>query len=467
MPTIPIIKTQPHSIEAEQTVIGALLIDPEAIFKIDATLAANDFYDPVYRDIYAAIKGLSEKGTAIDFVTVADRLQDNKQIQQLGGSVFLSKLATDVPTSSHVTQYAELVRDRSRRRQLITLGQKIATLGFSDKQSADELTELAEQEFLTVARQPTGNEPVLLGDLRSERYDHYVAVADSDDPIPFCGIPTGFADIDKKLVGMAAGQLIVLAGRPGMGKTALALDIANNVAFEQGRNVLVVSLEMAKEELFGRLLAKRLGVESWKLERGSITDEELSKMGAVMDEFAKPPLYIDDDPDTTLSNIRSKARCHQMRHGLDLLVVDYLQLVEVTDRIAGENQTQRVAFISRSLKQLARELHCPVLVLSQLSRTCENRNDKRPIASDLRDSGAIEQDADKLLMLYRESEYYPDCEDPDLTEVWIRKNRHGPTGCVELQFAREQMSFVSLNDTAKAAQRPASDRSTASATAGP
>lgn len=441
MPTAATLKLQPHSIEAEQTVIGALLLDPEAIFKIDAKLAASDFYDPVYQDIYAVIKELSEKGTAVDFVTVADRLQDNERVQQLGGSVFLSKLATDVPTSSHVAQYAELVRDRSRRRQLIAVGHKIATLGSAD-QSADELTELAEQELLKVARRTTSGEPVLLGDLRSERYDHYVAVAESDDPTPFCGIPTGFADIDKKLTGLAAGQLIVLAGRPGMGKTALALDIANNVAFEQGKNVLIVSLEMAKEELFGRLLAKRLSVESWKLERGSISDEELSKMGAVMDDFEKPPLYIDDDPDATLSNIRSKARCHQMRHGLDLLVIDYLQLVEVTDKIAGENQTQRVTYISRQLKQLARELRCPVLVLSQLSRTCEQRNDKRPIASDLRDSGAIEQDADKLLMLYRESEYYSDCENPDLTEVLIRKNRHGPTGCVELMFAREQMSFI-------------------------
>jgi len=262
--------------------------------------------------------------------------------------------------------------------------------------------------------------------------------------------PTGFAELDKKLCGLSAGQLIVLAGRLGMGKTAFALDIASHVAGIQGKNVLVCSLEMSKEELFGRLLAKRLGVESWKLERGAITDSDFAKIGGVMDELGQPPLYIDDDTDTTLINIRSKARCHQMRHGLDLLVIDYLQLIEVTDKIAGENQTQRVSYITKTLKQLARELQCPVLLLSQLSRECEKRVDKRPIPSDLRDSGSIEQDADKILMLYRESEYNEDCDNPNLTEVLIRKNRHGPKGCVELHFAHEKMSFADCNDTAKA-----------------
>jgi replicative DNA helicase len=205
---------------------------------------------------------------------------------------------------------------------------------------------------------------------------------------------------------------------------------------------------MTKQELFGRLLAKRLAVAAWKLERGAIADAEFAKMGAVMDDFERPPLYIDDDTDTSLSNIRSKARCHQMRHGLDLLVIDYLTLIAVTDRLAGENQTQRISYITRTIKQLARELRCPILLLSQLSRACEQRADKRPIPSDLRESGSIEQDADKILMLYRESEYNEDCEDPNLTEVWIRKNRHGSKGCVELHFAPEKMSFVSRNDTA-------------------
>jgi replicative DNA helicase len=442
------IKTQPHNTEAEQTVIGALLLDPEAIFKIDAKLAASDFYDPVYRDIYAAIRQLSEKGTPIDFVTVADSLKDNERVQAVGGSVFLSRLASDVPTSSHITQYADMVHDRSRRRQLITVGKRMESLGHTDKQSADELIELAEQEFLKVARQASNNEPCSLADLRAERFDHYVNLYESEDPTQFCALPTGFPAIDKKLCGLSAGQLIVLAGRPGMGKTAFALDIASHVAGSQGKNVLVCSLEMSKEELFGRLLAKRLGIESWKLERGAITDSDFAKMGSVMDDLGQPPLYIDDDTDTTLINIRSKARCHQMRHGLDLLVIDYLQLIEVTDKIAGENQTQRVSYITKTLKQLARELQCPVLLLSQLSRECEKRVDKRPIPSDLRDSGSIEQDADKILMLYRESEYNEDCDNPNLTEVLIRKNRHGPKGCVELHFTHEKMSFVNRNDSA-------------------
>lgn len=443
-------KVQPHNIEAEQTVIGALLLDPEAIFKVDAKLAPSDFFEAVYRDIFTAIRELSEKGTPIDFVTVADCLKGNERVQMADGSVFLSRLAEDVPTSSHITHYAELVRDRSRRRQLITVGKRMESLGHTDQQSADELIEQAEQEFLKVARQASKNEPRSLGELRSERYDHYVNVYESDDPAQFYGLPTGFNSIDKKLCGLGAGQLIVLAGRPGMGKTAFALDIANHVASNQEKNVLVCSLEMTKEELFGRLLAKRLGVESWKLERGAITEDDFANMGSVMDQLGKPPLFIDDDTDTTLVNIRSKARCHQMRHGLDLLVIDYLQLIEVTDKVAGENQTQRISYITRTLKQLARELHCPILLLSQLSRACELRADKRPIPSDLRESGSIEQDADKILILYRESEYNEDCEDPSLTEVWVRKNRHGPKGCVELHFAHEKMSFAERNNTAVA-----------------
>ena len=236
-------------------------------------------------------------------------------------------------------------------------------------------------------------------------------------------------------------ERVVLAGRPGMGKTALALDIAANVAVDQGKSVTVCSLEMTKEQLFSRFLARRLGVTAWKLEKGSLDETDFERMGPVLDGFADHPLYIDDDVDTSLVNIRSKARRQQMQHGLDLLIVDYLQFIEVTDRLAGDTQTQRITYISKSLKQLARELHCPVIALSQLSRACDHRPDKRPQLSDLRDSGSIEQDADSVLMLYRESEYHEDCDDPDLTDLYIRKNRHGPGGLVELSFERERMTF--------------------------
>jgi len=447
MPISSALATAPHSTEAERTVIGALLLDPEAIYRVATQLTPADFYDPVHRDIYAAILQLSETGAPVDFVTVSTKLQGNAAVQQSGGSGFLADLAAEVPTASHIGQYADIVLQRSRRRRLAEIGDRIARLAHAEDQTADELIEKAEREFLSLTRQESAADPSRLADLRSERYDHYVTLYESDDPAAHYGIRTGFPELDDILTALAPGQLIVLAGRPGMGKTALALDIARNVAVEQRKAVSIFSLEMSKEEMFDRLFAKSLGIECWKLSKGLLTEDEFARMGPLLDEFDDYPVYVDDDSNTTLVNIRSKARRHQMRHGLDLLIVDYLQLIEVTDRLAGENQTQRITYISKSLKALARELGCPVLALSQLSRECDRRPDKRPVLSDLRDSGSIEQDGDRILMLYRESEYDDDCDDPDRTDVYVRKNRHGPTGHVALRFDRKTMSFTSAQAT--------------------
>lgn len=447
MPTAAAPTSAPHSTEAERTVIGALLLDPEAIFTVAAELIPDDFYDPVHRDVYAAIRQLSEKGMPVDFVTVADRLRENPAIQNAGGSAFLAELAAAVPTASHIVQYAHIVLEKSRRRRLADIGSKIAKLAHEEAKSADELTEMAEREFLGLCSRATDDDPSRLAELRSERYDHYVTLYEAEDPASHYGIRTGFPPLDDLLTGLAPGQLIVLAGRPGMGKTALALDIARNVAVAQEKVVSIVSLEMSKEEVFDRLFAKTLGIECWKLHKGILSEEQFARMGPLMDQIDTYQIYVDDDPNAALINIRSKARRHQMRYGLDLLIVDYLQLIEVTDRLAGENQTQRITYISKSLKALARELGCPLLALSQLSRECDRRPDKRPVLSDLRDSGSIEQDGDRILMLYRESEYDDECDDPDRTDVYIRKNRHGPTGHVALRFDRKTMSFTSA-DTA-------------------
>ena len=441
MPRTLITDTAPHDTQAEKTVLGALLLDPNAIYKMSPSLTPNDFYDPVLRDVFATIVAVSEEGSVVDFVTVGSRLLGNKRVDQLGGSAFLAALATDVPTSSHVSQYAAIVRDKSRRRQLARLGRTISDISQDDQRSADELTEQAEQEFLNLSRQDAVNEPSQLETLSSDRYDHYATLYEADDPTAYYGVRTGFASLDDKLTGLAPGQLIVLAGRPGMGKTAFALDIAWNVAVQQQKSVCLISLEMSKEEVFDRLLSKQLAIPSWRLARGDLTEEQFTQMGPTLDRFANHPLFIDDDPCSDLGHLRSKARRQQLQHGLDLLIVDYLQLIEVTDKTVGENQTQRITHISKSLKRLARELDCPVLALSQLSRECERRTDKRPLLSDLRDSGSIEQDGDRILMLYREGEYIEDCDDPDLTDIFLRKNRHGPTGSIELRFDRETMTF--------------------------
>ena len=350
-------------------------------------------------------------------------------------------MAADVPTASHVNQYAAIVRDKSRRRQLAAVGRKIASISQDANQSADELTEQAEQEFLTLSRQASIREPSQLGSLGPDRYEHYAALYEADDPTAHYGIRTGFAALDQKLTGLAPGQLIVVAGRPGMGKTAFALDVARHVSFDQKKSVCLISLEMSTEEMFDRLLAKQLKLPTWRLGKGELTEEEFARMGPALDGLRELPLFIDDDPCSDLVHLRSKARRQQLQHGLDLLIVDYLQLIEVTDRAASENQTQRISHISKSLKRLARELYCPVMALSQLSRACELRTDKRPLLSDLRDSVSIEQDGDRILMLYREGEYFEDCENPDLTDLFIRKNRHGPTGSVELRFDRNTMTF--------------------------
>ena len=441
MPTSVLTEVVPHDTQAEKTVIGAFLLNSDAFFTVTPQLRPQDFCDPVYRDVFSAMQDLTAEGLAIDPVTVASRLQGHGQFEQLGGAAFLAELLSDVPTSSHASHYAALVLEKSRRRQLGQLGRSIAGLAHEDHKSADELTEMAEQEFLKLSHHASSREAARLGALGPDRYDHYAALYEADDPVAHYGLRTGFPHLDDMMTGLAPGQLMILAGRPGMGKTALALDIARNVAFVQQKQVYLVSLEMSKEEVFDRLLSKQMRIPAWRLTKGQVTEEEFAAMGPVLDEIRDVPLFIDDDPCSDLTNLRSKARRQQLQSGLDLLIVDYLQLIEVTDKAASENQTQRISYISRSLKQLARELQCPVLALSQLSRACELRTDKRPLLSDLRDSGSIEQDGDRILMLYREGEYFEDCDDPDVTDLFIRKNRHGPTGAVELKFDRERMVF--------------------------
>ncbi len=432
----------PHSTEAEQSVLGALLTDADSLFAITPPLTPDDFFEPVHRDIYRAVLQLSKAGTAIDLLTVDNQLKHNERLQIIGGSAFLAELTTVVGTTAMVADHANIVREKSRRRQLAALGHKLTALAGEDKKSADELSEMAEQEFLALSYQAAAHAS-RLGDMRSARFDRYVELYEADDPVSQYAVRTGFADLDEKLCGLSPGELVILAGRPGMGKTALALDIAHHVAFEQKKIAYFVSLEMSQDELFDRVFSKKVNVPAWKLRAGRLTEDEFQRIGPAMDTIQDQPLFIDEDPNSDLINIRSKARHHQMQHGLDLLIIDYLQLIEVTDRSAAENQTQRITHISKSLKRLARELRCPVLALSQLSRECERRPDgqKQPQLSDLRDSGSLEQDADRVLMLYREGVYVPDCDDPNLTDVFIRKNRNGPQGNTQLHFHADTMSF--------------------------
>ena len=442
MPSV--LQPVPHNTQAERTVIGALLIDPDRIVEVVGSLTPLDFYDPVYRKIYTVVLGLYEERVPIDFVTVTNALKDERWLQDIGGSAFLADLVANVPTASHAEHYAAIVRDKSLHRRLAATADTIAALAADEKLPALDAVERAEQSLLALSRHVVDVKPQHIADIGAESYERYTQLQAAEDKTALFGLTTGFHDLDQFLTGLPPGHLTIVAARPSAGKTAFALDIARHAASKQGKNVAVFSLEMTKQELMDRIIAGFLGVEAWKLKKGELSPDDFARMGALFDELKRHPLYIDDDPDTTIANLRSKARRHQMERGLDLLVIDYLQLIEVTDRAAGENRTQQVSHISRSLKNLARELGCPIIALSQLSRLVEQRSPPIPVLSDLRDSGSIEQDADTVLMLYRESMYNEDAENPNVTDVYVRKNRNGPTGRVSLHFDPARMSFSDL-----------------------
>lgn len=444
MPT-PLFPRRPHSPDAERTTIGALLLDPERIVDVIAAIEPKDFHDPTYRTIYETIRNLYEARQAIDFVTVAEALRGNAKIDGVGGAAFLATLANDVPTAAHAAHYAGIIRDKAIHRQLLDAGTSIAETAQDERLSAMEALERAEQKLLAISRHTKDSKPQHIADVGDESYERYTRLHEAEDKTALFGLRTGFRDVDQMLTGLPPGSLTIVAARPSVGKTSFALDIARHAAAVQGKNVALLSLEMSKQEIMDRTIAGFLGVEAWKLKKGQLTDDDFTRMGTLLDELRNHPLYIDDDPDTTIANIRSKARRQQMEYGLDLVVIDYLQLIEVTDRAAGENRTQQVSHISRSLKNLARELGAPIIALSQLSRSTEQRSPPIPILSDLRDSGGIEQDADIVLMLYREELHNEDCEHPGETDVFVRKNRNGPTGRVSLFFDSGKMSFRDMH----------------------
>lgn len=435
--------TAPHSTDAERTVLGSLLLDPDAIHRVVSRLQPSDFFDPIYRTIYVAIQELYGEGTPIDFVTVNDKLSGNAKFQQIGGASFLAELPIEVPTVSHIEKYADILTDRSTRRQLLKLGKDVIALASDDEKQTVDLIETVEQELLSLSYATVQRKPHALGELCMERYEHYTEVHETDTPN--YGIQTGFAALDHLIVGLRPGDMFVLGGRPSMGKTAIALEMARHAASEQNKKVAIFSLEMNKEQLFDRLFAAFHGVDEYQLSRGELSEPNMQRMGETFDAIGKLPLFIDDDPDKSITNLRSKARRHKMEHGLDLLIIDYLQLIQVPTFINRENRNEQLRFISESIKALAREIDAPIIALSQLNREADKRIDKRPQLSDLRESGAIEQDADYAVLLYRDAYYDEDCDEPLITDLYLRKNRpHGQTGHVEVRFDPTRQCFESV-----------------------
>ncbi len=438
------LSTQPHSTEAERTVIGALLLDPDAIIKVSDFLVAADFYDPTYRDIYAAMFELYSNHEPVDFVTVNAKLMNNTKLQEIGGSAFLAQLTSEVPTSSHIYQYGQIVKTKAIHRRIIAAGQKIVGLGYSEDTLIPELLDDVEKTVFEISNTFLKDKFVHIRQILEERYERFAELHESDEDV-LKGVPTGFHVLDAKFSGFQPSDLIILAARPSMGKTALALNIAQNAAIKFGKSVGIFSLEMSKEQLVDRLFASMLGVDSWKLQKGKLEDSDFQNMGPIMDELNKANIFIDDSVASSIPELRAKARRLQMEHGLDMLIVDYLQLMSTGNPSYAGNRVQEISEISRSLKQIGRELHIPILALSQLSRAVESRPGNIPVLSDLRESGSIEQDADIVMMMYREDYYEEDSDRPGMTDIYIRKHRNGPIGRVELMFKKDHLRFYDVD----------------------
>lgn len=438
----------PNSTEAEASLLGALLIDPEAIVKAADIVAPTDFYEPRHRLIYQAARQLYENHRPIDVLTLTDRLTADGNLKAAGGAAYLTELTNFVPTAAHADQYAEIVAQKAMRRRLITAAGNIAELGYDETHDLTGLIEAAERKLFEVSQQLVKQDVISLEAVLGEAFERLEELHRDRGKIR--GLPTGYRDLDEKLAGLQRSDLIILAARPSMGKTALALNIAHNVALGAEQTVLIFSLEMSKEQLVDRLLAMESGVDAWALRTGRLADSDFEKISAAMGSLSEAPIFIDDTPGITVSDLRTKARREAHSRPLSLIIVDYLQLMSGGGRYGGDfNRVQEISEISRGLKSIARELNVPLLALSQLSRSVESRSPQIPQLADLRESGSIEQDADVVAFIYREEWYNPETDRKNITDLLIKKHRNGPTGGIELYFDRDKQRFRSL-DTAHA-----------------
>jgi replicative DNA helicase len=420
------------------------MMDKDAVSKVADFLTADDFYHESHGQIYQAIFDLYDRRSPVDLLTVSNLLDERKQLELVGGASYLASLMNEVPTATHVFQYAMLVKQKSTLRKLIRAGDIISGLGYNQTDPIEELLEQAEKAIFGVSQTFLKDRFVHIKEILNATFDKITELHDPATKDKYRGIPTGFRDLDNLLSGLQPSDLIILAARPSMGKTSLALNMAQNIA-KKGYSVGVISLEMSKEQLVERMFCSLLEVDSWKLRTGKLTEEDFSRIGGIMDELYSMKIYLDDSTGNSIAELRAKARRLQMEHGLHFLIVDYLQLMTTGGKAFNQtNRVQEISEISRSLKGLARELKIPILALSQLSRAVELRPSKIPQLSDLRESGAIEQDADVVMMMYREDYYEDDSEKPGVTDIFIRKHRNGPIGHIPLAFKKEQMRFLSI-----------------------
>lgn len=418
------------------------MLKPECMYDVSDLIRSEHFYAEKHRVVYTAMLELFKKSDPIDMLSVASRLKATKNIERIGGSSFLAELVSSVPTTSNVTHYADLVQKTATLRALITAAEHIADLGYEEGRELEEVLDSAEKRMYEVTNAPSIHKFVSMGDSLGDAWERLDRLHKSTGELR--GVPTGFRDLDNLLAGLQPSDLVILAARPSMGKTALALDIARQTAIQHKTSVGVFSLEMSSQQLVDRMLASESRVDAWKLRTGKLTnDDDFARIREGMERLSDAPIFIDDKPANNILAMRSVARRLKREHGLGLIIVDYLQMMTPTGSRAQDSLVQQVTELSRSLKTLARELEVPVLALSQLSRAVEQRRGK-PRLSDLRDSGSIEQDADVVMFIHREDKMNDTTDRPNIAEILVEKHRNGPVGKIELYFDERRATFLSI-----------------------
>ena len=435
-------RVPPHNREAEQSVIGAIFLEPQALITASEILLADDFYQNAHKKIFETMLRLSDLGKAIDVVTVTEELSAKKEIEDVGGLSYLLELANAVPTAANVAHYAKIVEEKALLRRLIRVATKIVEDGYTREDEVEALLGEAEKKMMEVANRKNAGDFKHVKDVLVETFDNIEQLQSRKGDVT--GIPTGFRDLDHITAGFQRNDLIIVAARPSVGKTAFALNVAQSVAVQARENVAIFSLEMGAEQLIMRMLCAEGNIDAQVLRTGALTTEDWGKLTMAMGRLSNSGIFIDDTPGVRINEIRAKCRRLAQEHGLGMILIDYLQLIQGSGK-PGENRQQEVSEISRSLKQLARELKVPVIALSQLSRGVEQRQDKRPMMSDLRESGSIEQDADIVAFLYRDDYYDKESENKNMIEIIIAKQRNGPTGTVTLAFKKEFNKFINVD----------------------
>ncbi len=440
-------RVPPHNHEAEQSVIGAIFLEPQTLITAAEILMPDDFYRTAHQKIFLTMLNLSDQGKAIDVITVTEELSAKKELEDVGGLSYLAELANAVPTAANIVHYAKIVEEKALLRRLIRTATKIVEDGYTREDEVEALLSEAEKKMMEVANRKNAGDFKHVKDVLVQTYDNIEQLQLRDGDIT--GITTGFIDLDRITAGFQRNDLIIVAARPSVGKTAFALNVARNAAIKARENVAIFSLEMGADQLVMRMLCAEGNIDAQTLRTGSLEEEDWRKLTMAMGSLSNAGIYIDDTPGIRINEIRSKCRRLAQEHGLGMIMIDYLQLIQGSGR-PGENRQQEVSEISRSLKGLARELKVPVIALSQLSRGVEQRQDKRPMMSDLRESGSIEQDADIVAFLYRDDYYDKESESKDQIEIILAKQRNGPTGTVTLAFVKQYNKFLDIDHHAEA-----------------